>query len=56
VDRQWLYPYYALVFLLVILFLFGCDSEGGTAFSVNVKIEEEQGTPVEGATVGVRPC
>lgn len=55
-DRQWLYPYYAIVFLLIILFLFGCDSESGTAFSVTVQVEDEQGTPVEGASVGVRPC
>mgnify|MGYP006284224817 CR=1 FL=1 len=56
VDRQWLYPYYAIVFLLIILFLFGCDSESGTAFSVTVQVEDDQGTPVEGASVGVRPC
>lgn len=56
VNRQWLYPYYAIVFLLIVLFLFGCDSESGTAFSVTVQVEDAQDEPVEGATVGVRPC
>jgi len=56
VNRQWLYPYYAIAFLLIVLFLFGCDSESGTAFSVTVQVENAQGESVEGATVGVRPC
>ena len=56
VDRQWLYPYYAIVFLLIVFFLFGCDSEGGTSFSVTVQVEDAQGNPVQGAAVGVRPC
>lgn len=56
-DRQWLYPYYAIAVLLLVLLLFGCDSEGGGApFSVTVQVEDAQGAPVQGAEVGVRPC
>jgi hypothetical protein len=56
VNRQWLYPYYVIGVLLLILFLFGCDSEGGTSFSVTVTVENADGEPIQGASVGVRPC
>lgn len=56
VNRQWLYPYYVIGILLLVLFLFGCDSERGTSFSVTATVETAEGTPVQGASVGVRPC
>lgn len=55
-NRQWLYPYYVIGILLLVLFLFGCDSEGGTSFSVTATVETAEGTPVQGVSVGVRPC
>lgn len=55
-NRKWLYPYYVIALLIVVLYFFGCDSQSSTSFSVEVQVENEEGTPVEGATVGVRPC
>jgi len=55
VDRQWLYPYYVIAILALVLLLFGCDGEEAKAFSVEVQVENDEGSPVEGATVALRP-
>lgn len=55
-NRQWLYPYYFIGFLLLVIVLFGCDSEETPSFSVTVNVENAEGRPVQGASVGVRPC
>jgi len=44
----------ALLFLT--MFSAGCDQHGGEPFSVKVRVENDQGEAVEGATIGVRPC
>lgn len=46
-----------LAVLVPAALLLGCDRQGPDAsFSVEVRVETEQGAPVEGASVGVRPC
>lgn len=38
------------------MLLLGCDTQEKDAFSVEVRVENEEGVPVEGASIGVRPC
>ena len=42
--------------LLPSLLLIGCDRQSSEAFSVEVRVEGEQGNPVDEAEVAVRPC
>jgi hypothetical protein len=56
VDRQWLYPFYVIAILSLVLLLFGCDEQGAETFSVEIRVENETGSPIKEATVGVRPC
>ncbi len=55
-DRKWLYPYYVIALLVLVLYFFGCDSRSSSSFSVEVQVENDEGTPIDGATVGLRPC
>jgi len=56
VDRQWLYPFYVIAILSLVLLLFGCDGQRAESFSVEIRVENDNGTPLTEATVGVRPC
>jgi hypothetical protein len=53
--RRWPYLYLVAV-LLPTLFLAGCDQQSSEPFSVEVRVETQQGEPVRDASVGVRPC
>mgnify|MGYP006294409763 CR=1 FL=1 len=55
-DRQWLYPFYVIAILSLVLLLFGCDGQRAESFSVEIRVENDNGTPLTEATVGVRPC
>lgn len=50
--RTWLF----VVALLPILLLAGCDQQSPEPFSVEVRVETQQGEPVQDVSVGVRPC
>jgi hypothetical protein len=55
--RRWTCLAFALAVLSPAVLLSGCDHQSpGDSFSVEVRVETEEGTPVEGASVGVRPC
>jgi hypothetical protein len=55
--RRWTCPALVLAVLVPAVLLPGCDQQSPEdSFSVEVRLESEQGTPVEGASVGVRPC
>jgi len=47
---------YLVAALFLALLLAGCDQQSPEPFSVEVRVETQQGEPVEGASVGVRPC
>lgn len=56
-SRRWTCLSFVLAVLVSAVLLPGCDQQSPDApFSVEVRVETEQGTPVEGASVGVRPC
>jgi hypothetical protein len=46
--------------VLLAALLVGCDGQGtgenASSFSVDVRVEREDGSPVQGADVAVRPC
>ncbi len=42
--------------LVTVLLLVGCDQQNAESFSVEGQVETPQGEPVQGASVGVRPC
>lgn len=49
-------PTLGAAILLLATFTAGCDQQGNESFSVEVRVENDQGETIEGATVGVRPC
>jgi hypothetical protein len=53
-DRKWLYPYYVIVILALVLFFFGCDTQGSEPFSVNGQVENGEEVPIEKVIVGTR--
>lgn len=42
--------------LVTVLLLVGCDQQNAESFSVEGWVDTPQGEPVQGASVGVRPC
>jgi hypothetical protein len=46
VNRQWLYPYYFIVFLVVLFVLFGCG-RGGATRPADVQVGSAPDGPVE---------
>lgn len=47
---------YLVAALFPALLLTGCDQQSPEPFSVEVRVETQQGEPVQNVSVGVRPC